>query len=123
MVHGIARYRQARASVPPEQLLLLLLREAVTRIARVEQLPPDDPAWITDLHHVRAIVMELRGALDPSAAPELVQTLHSLYSWSLEELLHAGNARDPKVLHPIRKTLTSLLEGCQEAFTDPPRAA
>lgn len=123
MVHGIARYRQARAGVSPEQLLLLLLRESVTRLSRVEQLPPNDPGWINDLHHVRAILTELSSALDPEAAPELVATLAALYSWALGELVRAGKERDPEIVRPVRRSLTSLMEGWQEVLSEPPRAA
>ncbi len=123
MVHGIARYRQARAGVSPEQLLVLLLRESVIRLTRVEQLPPDDPGWITDLHHVRSIVSELASALDADAAPELVSRLSALYSWALAELVRASRDRDPQLLRPVRRTLTRLLEGWEEALSEPPSAA
>ena len=123
MVHGIARYRQARADVAPEKIVLLLLREAVSRLARLEDAGGDSSRWISDLHHVRCILIELSEALDPAAAPELVANLAGLYRFCTNQLIEAGRQRTPESVAPARRVLAQLLEGWESALADPPRAA
>ena len=118
---GIARYRQTRAQVSPEHLVLLLLREAVTRLSRLEEVDGSDPRWVAELHHVRAIVLELRDALDPEVpgAAEMVARLSGLYGWCFGELVRAGSEREVAVIRPVRDVLSTLLDGWGQALAQP----
>ena len=117
---SIARYRSVQAHVSQEQLLILLLREAVTRLTRLEEAS-SAAQWVADLHHVRAIVLELDHALDPDVpgAGELVARLAGLYRWCLVELIRAGRERDVAVVRPVREALSTLLDGWTQAFAQP----
>jgi flagellar biosynthetic protein FliS len=121
---SIARYRAARTQVSNEQLLILLLREAVTRLTRLEESGGDAARWIAELHHVRLIVLELEDALDPTVpgAEQLVARLSGLYSWCMRELIRAGRERDAAVIRPVRVVLTTLLDGWTEAIAQPQAA-
>lgn len=116
-MRGIEQYQTARKQVDNEQLLLLLFQEAVMRLARVASYENNDPRWITDIHHVRAIVLELRDALDVETSPELCGRLHALYSWCFNELIDAEKSRDTTQVTSVRDVLVKLLEGFQTAVT------
>ncbi|MEO0602332.1 MAG: flagellar protein FliS [Myxococcota bacterium] len=124
-MNGIARYKQARSRVEPEQLVLLLLQEAVVRLTRLESTSGNDARWIKDLHHVRAIVLELFDGLDPSVDEAMVTRLANLYQWCIEELIRAGSEREKDVITPVRKVLETLLEAWQHILREPtpPEAA
>jgi len=121
-MNGIARYKQARSRVGPEQLVLLLLQEAVVRLTRLESTSGADLRWVQDLHHVRAIVLELFDGLDPSVDEALVARLANLYQWCIEELIRAGNEREKDVIVPVRKVLETLLEAWQHILKGEPPA-
>jgi len=108
-MNGIARYRQVRAQMPPEQLVLALLRESVSTLGRLHGATPTQ--WAGHLHRVRAIVIELRAALDPQVDTELVGRLDSLYGWSLQTLIEAGRTRDLSKTDAVRGVLGTVLEG------------
>lgn len=116
MASGIASYRRAQQDVSPEQLVTLLYRTAVARLARLEGLTEPDEQWVKDIHHVRCILIELRDALDPAVDEALVDKLGDLYAWCLLELVRAGTERHPDVVAPVRKVLEELLEGWTAAL-------
>ena len=120
MASGIASYRRAQQDVAPEQLVTLLYRTALTRLARLEGLEAPDASWVRDVHHVRCILIELRDALDPEVDQELVTRLSDLYSWCLLELVRAGTERKTSVIAPVRKVIEQLHEGWLAALNGAP---
>jgi len=116
---GIGAYRAARKQASPEQLVLLLYREMITRLQGLEGADKEDPRWISDTHHVRAILLELSDALDFEAAPELCKQLHSLYLWSMGEMVKAGREREPEKLLPVIKVVRHLHDGWEEVVKRP----
>jgi flagellar protein FliS len=116
---GIGAYRAARKQASPEQLVLLLYREALSRLEGLADAPSDDGRWVSDTHHVRAILLELSDALDPEAAPELCAQLHALYAFCMAELVTAGTERDPARLEPVKKVVRDLHDGWEEVVKRP----
>lgn len=112
-MRGIAAYKQNRVeSASPAQIVMMLFQEAVHRLTRALATLEKDPAgWRKDLHHVREIYLELLGALDPDAAPEMCARLSSLYQWCLQELIQAGRTGDADQIRSVLKVTTTLLEG------------
>jgi flagellin-specific chaperone FliS len=99
----------------------MLYQEAVRRMARVEEAPRSDPCWVTDLHHVRAIFVELRGALDHESAPEYCGRLDPLYGWCITELVVASRERDAARVVPVREITETLLTGWTAMMQQPRR--
>jgi flagellar biosynthetic protein FliS len=93
---------------------MMLFQEAVHRLTRAMHTQDGDICgWRQDLHHVREIYLELLGALDHDAAPELCTNLQRLYQWCIEELVQAGKQHDPARISDVLKVTTTLLEGWQ----------
>ena len=116
---GIGAYRAARKKASPEQLVLLLYREALRRLEGLADAEPNDPRWVKDTHHVRAIVLELSQALDPEQAPELCAQLKGLYDFCMAELVVIGSERDPARLKPVKKVLRDLHDGWEAVVKRP----
>jgi len=116
---GIGAYRAARKKASPEQLVLLLYREALRRLEGLADAPADDPRWIKDTHHVRAILLELSDALDPKEAPELCKQLGALYAFCMSELVTAGSERDPARIEPVKKVVRDLHDGWEAVVKRP----
>ncbi len=114
-MRGIAAYKQSRVeSASPAQIVMMLFQEGVHRLTRALQtLDGDHISWRADLHHVREIYLELLGALDHEAAPELCADLQRLYQWCIEELVAAGRDKDAEKIRGVLRVTTTLLEGWQ----------
>ena len=96
----------------------MLLEEALKRLRLStvcidERLPGE--VYIGHLHHTREILLELDGALDFGAAPELCGQLRAIYRWSLDELVAAGRDRDVGHIEGVSRSLESLLIGWRSA--------
>lgn len=112
---GIGAYRAARKQASPEQLVLLLYREAIRRLEGLADVDASDGRWISDTHHVRSILLELSEALDSEEAPELVR----LYDYCIHELVVAGSERDPARLEPVKKVIRDLHDGWEAVVKRP----
>lgn len=114
-MRGIAAYKQSRVeSASPAQIVMMLFQEAVHRLTRALATLEEEPtSWRKDLHHVREIYLELLGALDAQAAPEMCAKLSGLYQWCLQELIEAGRTGDPEPIRNVLRVTTTLLEGWQ----------
>lgn len=109
---GVRRYAASRIrAAPPIEVVRLLLEEAVRRLNRVA----DDARRLEDVHHVRAILVELDSALDRGAEPVLVERLAALYAWCQAELLAIGRERSAARVPGVRKVLVTLLEAWHQA--------
>ena len=116
---GIGAYRAARKQASPEQLVLLLYREALRRLGGLVEAPADDPRWVADTHHVRAILLELNDALDAGEAPELCAQLQRLYGWCMSELVAAGRERQPERIVAVQKVVRDLHDGWEAVVKRP----
>jgi len=116
---GIGAYRAAKKQASPEQLVLLLYREALLRLSQLEDAGPSDAAWVTNTHHVRSILLELNDALDFDASAEIGQQLRGLYRWCMGELVRAGRERDPAVVTPVIAVLRELHDGWMQVVERP----
>ena len=118
---GINRYRASQANnAPKQQIVTLLFREAVKRLARVSEV---DHAFgadeITDLAHVRAIFNELLAGLDQEAAPELFERLAPLYQWCIRELVEAVKGESKRQVADVLVVTETLLDGWRSAVNQP----
>jgi len=116
---GIGAYRAARKQASPEQLVLLLYREAIRRLEGLADVDASDGRWISDTHHVRSILLELSEALDREEAPELCEQLVRLYDFCIHELVVAGSERDPARLEPVKKVIRDLHDGWEAVVKRP----
>ncbi len=118
-MRAIAQYRSNRIeSASKPQIVLMLFQEALRRMEFAVQAMNDNKpsVWRAHLHHVREIFLELRHALDDTAAPELCATLRSLYQWCNDELIAAGRESQPTRIGPVIRVTTLLTEGWQGAL-------
>lgn len=122
---GILRYQSnATQLASPAQIVMMLFETALRRLDSAEEkLIMDEGDLIGDLHRIREIVLELSGALDHEAAPELCETLAPLYAWMMSELVALGSDRDVGRLHAVRNALMPLAEGWRGAVAGGRRLA
>jgi flagellar biosynthetic protein FliS len=96
-MHGIAAYNRTVTQAPNEQILLMLLEQAIRNQNRaIEAMEEGNRSvWAAELHNCRAIFLELVGAIDADMAPEIARNLQQTYGWCLHHLQEAtktGNA-------------------------------
>ena len=96
-MHGIAAYNRTVTQAPNEQILLMLLEQAIRNQNRaIEAMEEGNRSvWASELHNCRAIFLELVGAIDAEMAPEIAKNLQQTYGWCLHHLQEAtktGNA-------------------------------
>ncbi len=114
-MRSIGSYRSSHVqSAPNHVVVALLLAEAVRRINRARSAVPTSRAFTDDLGHARAIIVELRNALDPTAAPQLVARLTALYDFTFHELIAAGKSRSVERLAACENVLMRLTEAWQQ---------
>lgn len=96
-MRGIAAYRSVkRQSASNERLLVMLYERAIQdqedaiALMREGQVGPAVPL----LQRTREIFIELMGALDHEAAPQLSGNLRRLYFWAVRELIRASRDGD-----------------------------
>ncbi len=109
---AIASYRRTQLEhATNEDILVLLVAEAVRREAMAaECLAADDhEGLIAHVHVARAIFIELRLALDPTAAPNVAQSLHQTYAWCIHQLTTVVRTRDPELMSEIQR-VTGVVE-------------
>ena len=111
-MRGIGAYaRNQKVGVSQIDLVRLLFGEAVRRLRRLETYAPDDPRWIEDCHHVRAIVVEFLTALDPERGGAYVDRMVPIYEWAIHTLLEVSSSRDASAVTPLREVFETLQQG------------
>jgi len=110
-MRGIAAYgRTTTASAPNEQLLLMLLEQALRNqnraIAAMEE--GNRSVWAAELHNARAIFLELVGAIDHELAPEIARNLQQTYGWCIHHLVEASKSGKPADVRAVQQ-VTELL--------------
>lgn len=117
-----ASYRQHQVfSAPNEQVLVLLLEKVLEKLesARAAMTKGGSGSrvqWCQDLGRVRAILVELRSALDHDVAPELSGALESTYTWILGRLSDIGRSGDPAEVETLLRATRPLYEGFSAAI-------
>ncbi len=109
-MHGIAAYNRTTTNAPNEQLLLMLLEQAIRNqnraIACMEE--GNRTAWAAEIHNCRAIFLELVGSLDTSMAPEIARNLQQTYGWCLHHLQEAAKTGNADTVRSVLR-VTDLL--------------
>lgn len=110
-MHGIAAYtRTATQAAPNEQILLMLLEQAIRNqnraIAAMEE--GNRSAWAAEIHNCRAIFLELVGAIDADVAPEIARNLQQTYGWCLHHLNEANKTGSTDTVRGVLR-VTELL--------------
>jgi len=109
-MHGIAAYNRTTTNSPNEQILLLLLEQAIKNQNRAISAMEEGnrTAWATEIHNCRAIFLELVGSLDTSMVPEIARNLQQTYGWCLHHLQEASKTGNAETVRSVLR-VTDLL--------------
>jgi len=135
-MRGIAAYKSSNVqSASPQRIIVMLYQAALLRLTRCSEglETSDNDEVLANSRHVRAIITELRAALNHEVAPELCAHLDRIYGWSTLELAQverASNTRatqdlpegelasaveaDVQRINGVYKALEVLLDGWEE---------
>lgn len=108
-----------------ERLMVLLLQAALRHMhtaAKAFDEKRNGPA-IASVSKAQEIVSELMGTLDGRQAPELCESLGSLYTFCLGRLLRSMTDRDSKPIKEAIRAFSPIAEGFAEAVQRIERAA
>jgi flagellar biosynthetic protein FliS len=128
-MRAIQSYARTRLeSAPQEDLLVMLVEAALLRVdaADAAMERSDRGAWIREIHVARAIFLELRTALDHTAAPAVTGPLDATYRWCIHQLTAAGRTGDRTLIAEIRRVTEVLRRtwtAAVQATRDPEGAA
>lgn len=94
----------------PARILRLLLEGAIRRLDRATTIDAKDArsSFVGDLARAGEIVVELRMAIQPEAAPELSTQTIALYDFALERIETAMNEREHEPVRAAREVLGRL---------------
>ena len=116
--------RHSIENAPPVKVVQLLYAGALRFLDQALASDPRDAGttFAESLARADEIVIELRLALDASAAPELAASLKQLYFYVEERIAEAGTKRQHAPLGIARDVLAKLQQGWASIEIDP-RAA
>lgn len=108
--------RQSIEHAPPVKVVQLLYAGALRFLDQALASDPKAPgaggtAFAESLARADEIVIELRLALDPSVAPELVASLQQLYFYAEERISEALTTREHAPARAARDVLATLQQG------------
>jgi flagellar protein FliS len=103
--------RQSIENAPPVKVVQLLYAGALRFLDQALASEPADPAFAAGIGRADEIVVELRLALDDSAAPELAGSLRQLYLYVEERLAEASVQRQHPPARVARDILARLQQG------------
>ena len=108
----------SQQSASQEQLVILLYERAIRgQLSAIESLTESDRAAASpELRRCREIFVELAGALDHDAAPELAGNLHRLYMWLIRQMLTASRTGEATAVEDALEVTESLYEALREAL-------
>ena len=117
-MHGIAAYKQISVQAPNEQILLMLLEQAVKNQTRAITAMEESnrSAWALEIHNSRAIFLELISAIDARMAPEVARNLQQTYGWCLHHLQEANKTGNPETLRSVVRVTELLYETWVQAI-------
>ena len=110
-------YTQATfENAPPIKILHLMYEGALRFLEQAEALDPDtSPTEFNDrLSRADAVVSELRISLEPEHAPELAESLSSLYLFVEGRIRDAFLDRTTAPIPEARQVLQTLLDGWKQ---------
>jgi len=119
-----ASYRQHQVfSAPNEVVLVLLLQKVLEKLESAQAAMNVGGAearlqWCQDLGRVRAIVVELRNALDHEVAPELSGGLSSTYTWILGRITEVGRTGNAADVEGLLRATRPLYDAFSAALAD-----
>jgi len=88
-MRGIAAYKSSNVqSASPQRIIVMLYQAALLRLTKASDALElgEHEDVLAHSRHVRAIITELRAALDHAVAPELCAHLDRIYGWCTLEL-------------------------------------
>lgn len=107
-----ARIYRERAveGASPARIVRLLLERALRGIDIAAAADASDPRseFVAELHRANDIVLELRLALEPMAAPEIAATTDALYRFVNDQIHTALARRDAEPARAARPVLATL---------------
>jgi flagellar protein FliS len=112
------RYAQAQAETASRERLLVLLLEAAMRQMRAGAAAfesGDVAAANRSLARAGDIVVELRGTLRRSVAPELCDRLGDVYAFVCQRLLDGSARRQPAAVREAERALAPIASAFAEA--------
>jgi flagellar protein FliS len=103
-------YKRTHVESSPARILEALLRRLLRDLddAKTAMAAKDAGKKGEMVNHALAILAELDAALDHSAAPELCQSLSSLYAFASDRLIAGSSKMDPKPLDEAAAVLATL---------------
>ena len=108
-------------SAPPLKLVVLMYDGALLCIGQAKAAL--DGGDLRTFHErclrAQSIVSELRLALDPAHAPELVEQLEALYLFSEAQIRKAILEATSEPLESVERTMSTLLEGWSQIEVAP----
>ena len=113
--------RQSIENAPPLKVVQMLYEAALRHLDRALAADPagPEPEFVDSLTRADEIVVELRLALDESAAPELAASLQQLYFF-VEDRINVGLAsRERGPLEEAHAVLRKLREGWASIEMEP----
>lgn len=118
---GVARkYQAVQIESASRGQILLALYDGCIRFCKAAALfieEGDTAAKGQQISRAMAILGELRGTLDHSAAPELCDSLDRLYAFFQEQLTQANLKMDATPIEPVVRMLTGLRDTWAEAIS------
>ena len=98
-------------NAPPIKITRLLYEKALTHLERARRVDPRNEArqFNESIGKADAIVVELRLSLDHGPAPDISNSLESLYLFCEEQLMSALADRSSEPLTGVTEVLSSLL--------------
>jgi len=112
-MRAIASYkRTAIESAPNEELVVMLCEAAVRRAEKADAAMErnDRRDWLAEIHIARAIYLELLQALDPTEAPNALNSMRDTYRWLLHHLTDAGRTGDRARMAEVRSVALTVYE-------------
>jgi flagellar protein FliS len=109
-------YSGDKVTTTPERLITMLYDRLMRDLVAAEQaiVSCDRESANDELNHAQAIVAELFGALDLDAWQGARQ-LAQLYTWLLQQLLHANVEQDVELVRHCRRLVEPLAEAWHQA--------
>lgn len=121
-----ARYKSVQVQTCSPGQLVVMLFDGCMRFAKEAQtaMEAKDRARAGErISKAHAILEELVSTLDPTAAPELADTLGALYLFCMHQMLQANIGQDPKLLADVVEVLRPIRDGFAEAVAKTPTPA
>jgi flagellar protein FliS len=119
------RYRSTQVTTCTPGQLLVLLYDGLFRFlgeAKVAMAAEDRARTGERLDRAYAILEELAGALQPSAAPTLCENLQAIYVFCMGRVVEANLKRESALVDDVLRVLTPLRDAWRTAAAETDKA-